>query len=279
MLFIMLVIAAVVATANAQVSGDGSGSVTSLSSPSSNVEVDTSVGLYSYVDTANAKAFIVGIRNTTTSSNYCSGVLIAPKFVLTSNLCQPDPVYQASTRMWMPEDQYASIGALARSGAPGEGDRFKVVKKTVHPDYNLHTHEYDFAILELDTASKKTPALLPTLPEHDDPYGLQANVYGWNLDDDSAIRTELLTTTMKFVNRSVCDKTVKTYYSHVCMVGTSKTDACHINVGSPIIYRVSGKDHVVGIVALRTGCNQPGVPTLFSRISRARTWFTQVAGV
>ncbi|RHY24413.1 hypothetical protein DYB32_008864 [Aphanomyces invadans] len=99
--------------------------------------------------------YVASIRKTETGQTECEATLIARKVLLTSVPAgSTTSVYCADSSL-----NYASIGSRYSSGDK-DGERFKIVKKTVHPQYNEETLDYDFAILELETESKFPPAAL-----------------------------------------------------------------------------------------------------------------------
>lgn len=214
------------------------------------------------------KSYIVGIRTAIEHTTFCTGALIAPKFVLTSNLCKAD-------------NSYVSIGTVKRSASDDGGQHSKVAKRVSHPKYDPATRKYDFLILELETASSKTPVTLPSASQTSDSYGQYAQILGWNSDDDSMTRTVLLSTTMMFLNQTDCARMLSTtiYESQVCAYGLAATSACHVNEGSPLISRIAGKDTLAGLVCYKNGCDQMGAPTLFSLTSSVRDWIKSTAGV
>lgn len=95
-----------------------------------------------------SKTYVVGLRETAKGVNYCGGSLITPTHVLTTVHCTGSA--------------YVSIGSHYLSGAL-DGERIKVVKETHHPSYDpLDHYTFDFAILELATASVHPPVVLGT---------------------------------------------------------------------------------------------------------------------
>ncbi|ETW06350.1 hypothetical protein H310_02630 [Aphanomyces invadans] len=114
--------------------------------------------------------YVASIRKTETGQTECEATLIARKYLDWYGISRNVGVWSGkhapsaevrTTSVYCADSSlnYASIGSRYSSGDK-DGERFKIVKKTVHPQYNEETLDYDFAILELETESKFPPAAL-----------------------------------------------------------------------------------------------------------------------
>ncbi|KAH9130662.1 hypothetical protein LEN26_008315 [Aphanomyces euteiches] len=92
-------------------------------------------------------SYIASIRRRELSGTSCTGVLIAPHFVLTTAQCTVGA-------KWM------SIGSPYRVGGGGDVEHIRVSFSYVHPDHNTTTLAFDLAVLRLEHDSNSTPALL-----------------------------------------------------------------------------------------------------------------------
>ncbi|RLN99520.1 hypothetical protein DYB28_004836 [Aphanomyces astaci] len=93
--------------------------------------------------------YVTGLRPNETAASICGASLVAPKILVTAAHC--------ATRPW---STYAFIGSHYLNGTK-DGERIKIVKRTLHPKYNKATrHDYDVAVFELETESKFPPVKL-----------------------------------------------------------------------------------------------------------------------
>lgn len=90
------------------------------------------------------------------------------------------------------------------------------------PEIRSSYVQVHFLILELETASSKTPSASPKSD-------------GYSQTWDSVTRIAFLSTTMTLLNHSDCARTLM-YKTQVCANG------CHMNEGTPLISRITGKN-------------------------------------
>ncbi|RLN85393.1 hypothetical protein DYB28_008246 [Aphanomyces astaci] len=201
--------------------------------------------------------YTTGFRTEDISDDYCMGALIAPKYVLTTATC----VHTSLT--------YASVGSHYLSGKDGE--RIKIVKQTRHPLFD--GHEFDFAIFELETASKIAPVKVNFDPVVTP--GSWATVRGWGEFSDAAYTMSqvLLEADVKVWDNVECakavDASVPIMDSHICAGGADK-DWCSGDNGAPLIVNKAGEDYVVGLASLGRSCAIKDVPGIYARTSSAR---------
>lgn len=278
LLIVLLAILAVIQI-DAEASGSGSfDGTSSLSNDSASGSHDIGeVSMYSLI-MESGKSYMVGLRNTASSTSYCAGVLIAPQFVLTSMTCNVGKYWSFDTHSPLNYEQYASIGTYWLSGT-SDGEQIKVVDRIHHPNYNTDTGEYDFLLLKLQTKSKAEPVSLT--PAARIFYGFPATVYGWNWTNGGTESTyhQLFKTDMVLMNPTVCRQREVVYSSQLCATMYNNSDACNAMKGSPMVQTKSGKDALIGIVCKRYGCGDRKTPIQFSRISDGRSWIKSVAGV
>ncbi|RHX96619.1 hypothetical protein DYB25_012993 [Aphanomyces astaci] len=203
--------------------------------------------------------YTTGFRNKDISANYCVGALIAPKYVLTGATCV-DTLFT-----------YSSVGSHYLSGDK-DGERIKIVKQTKHPLFNPKTYEFDFAIFELETASKIAPVKVNFDPVVTP--GSWSTVRGWGtFSAAGTLSPVLLEADVKVWDNVECAKAVKPYGpladSHICAGGADK-DWCGGDNGAPLIVNKAGEDYVVGLASWGGPCATKNVPGIYSRTSSAR---------
>ncbi|KAG9405323.1 hypothetical protein AC1031_004431 [Aphanomyces cochlioides] len=121
---------------------------------------------------------------------FCTGVLIAPKFVVTVAAC----VEYESAPKWV------SITATTRDdGQAFATEDLEVARAIVEPTYESHKVNHGVAIFELKTASKRTPAKIWT--DSSLPKDSQLTAKGYSVATRSTIEsTSQLLTSMDCVN-------------------------------------------------------------------------------
>lgn len=246
--------------ANAQDGSESTASFASASSDSADSD-DSAVGFFSEVVTSSTP-YIVGIRSTALGINYCAGALIAPQFILTSNDCAPKNGANESV----------VIGSLSAQGNANRAVQVAMSDVAVHPNYNTKTKEFDFLLIKLKSASELTSVAL--VPTSRFTYGSTGDMLGWNTTTASS--NALHRASVWFLSAKDCGSL---YDSQLCAVGLKMTDACYADPGSPLIVTSAGRDVLVGIASKQQGCGKAITPTLFSRVSVARTWIQKIAGV
>ncbi|CAK4086649.1 unnamed protein product [Aphanomyces euteiches] len=82
-------------------------------------------------------SYIASIRRRELSGTSCTGVLIAPHFVLTTAQCTVGA-------------KWVSIGSPYRVGGGGDVEHIRVSFAYVHPDHNTTTLAFDLAVLRLE---------------------------------------------------------------------------------------------------------------------------------
>ncbi|RQM19597.1 hypothetical protein B5M09_013510 [Aphanomyces astaci] len=201
--------------------------------------------------------YTTGFRTEDISDDYCVGALIAPKYVLTGATC-------VHTLF-----KYASVGSHYLSGKDGE--RIKIVKQIRHPLFDHH--EFDFAIFELETASKIAPVKVNFDPVVTP--GSWATVRGWGKFSDAEYTPSqvLLEADVKVWDNVECAKVFAAYGpimdTHICAGGADK-DWCTGDSGAPLIVNKAGEDYVVGLASWGSSCATKNVPGVYARTSSAR---------
>ncbi|RHY96829.1 hypothetical protein DYB31_015557, partial [Aphanomyces astaci] len=137
----------------------------------------------------------------------------------------------------------------------------------------LHDHQFDFAIFELETASKIAPVKVNFDPVVTP--GSWATVRGWGTStgEEYTRSPVLLEADVKVWDNVECakaiDASVPIMDSHICAGGADK-DWCTGDSGAPLIVNKAGEDYVVGLASLGSSCAIKNVPGIYSRTSSAR---------
>lgn len=217
----------------------------------------------------SAKSYVVGLRTTSNGQNYCSGALISSKYVLTSNKCYPAMIGFSNGPTY--EAQYAVIGSKFLTGSD-DGETIKVSNRIRHPEFKVQTYEYDFLLLELESASTRTPV---TMAPVSGPYNIagKTTVLGWGTG------SSLTTTKMAITRSSVCDGVENSEGWTLCLNRTSSSESCKIDYGSPVIRTVpNGSEFLKGVMVNVSNCQQSSELLKADHLGLVRTWIKSITG-
>lgn len=220
---------------------------------------------------ANAQVgFVVGLRKSRTSQNFCGGSLIAPGYVLTAAHCVVGD-----------EAQYVSVGSHESAGTKAELIPIKKNKVLVHPLYGKRSSiSYDVAIVELESQAYPAPIQLDNALSFDASTRFTLLGYGANSAASSSLSPVLRSVQLPFFDRESCQK----YFpeldsSMLCAGGEPARDACTGDSGSPLVYYKGGTVPVlVGVVSTgRNGCGTPGVPGIYGSVAEMQAFIASYA--
>nr|XP_022907341.1 vitellin-degrading protease-like [Onthophagus taurus] len=209
-------------------------------------------------------------------SHICGGVLILPRFVLTSVTCIADghPT-QFSIRAG---SSYANEGGIV----------VDVNKIHIHPNYNEFTFDFDVAILYLDSALYQDSTIdFANLVAAGTPIpaGIEATVTGWGtLGESGEVAHQLQEVKVNILSGDDCkeaygDITITENMLCAGVTGGGK-DACVGDAGGPLQLN----DQVIGLVSWGYpgyqiyGCGRPEYPGVYTNLAYCREWITSVTG-
>ena len=208
-------------------------------------------------------------------AQFCSGTIIASKWVLTAAHC----VVDSDTGKL---EDASSKKVLVGTSNLGRGGRREDVKRIiVHPDYNYKSSDADIALLELvyDSGILTIPVSGDTVPA-----GLLTTVVGWGaIDKKSKYFPEALhEVEIPIVNQSICDNiygTTEFTHNMVC-AGYSQggKDTCKSDSGGPLMGIQYGKYVQVGITSWGIGCARTGDYGAYTRLSQFDQWINSYTG-
>ncbi|RHY09237.1 hypothetical protein DYB37_013035 [Aphanomyces astaci] len=208
--------------------------------------------------------YVTGLRRTETGSSGCGASLVAPKILITAAHC--------SSSAWA---TFASIGSHYLNGTK-DGERIKIVKRTVHPKYNKATRfDYDIAVFELETASSFPPIKLNWDEDQFSAPGVVSWVRGFGTTKSGGSQSPvLLEADVPIYSNAACQKALSAYSynitaSMICAGGGFK-DTCQGDSGGPLTVTRNGVEYLAGVTSWGIGCANPGLPGVYARISEAR---------
>ncbi|RHZ13155.1 hypothetical protein DYB37_012215 [Aphanomyces astaci] len=217
--------------------------------------IEVPIGKYSYV---------TSLRLDETYPSNCIASLVAPKILLTAAHCLLTD--------WA---KFAYIGSHYLDGTK-DGELIKIVKHTKHPKYNKASRwDYDFAVLELETASSFPPIKLNWDEDQFSAPGVVAWVRGFGTTKSGESQSPvLLEADVPIYSNDACRKTFTGYTinvtaSMICAGGESK-DTCNGNSGGPLTVTRNGIEYLAGVTSWGLTCGIYGFPGGYARISEAR---------
>ena len=211
------------------------------------------------------------------TAQFCSGTLVAPRWVATAAHCVADKT-AAGVDVGVGKDDLALVAA---------SDRHVVSAINVHPSYDSATYANDIALLQLSTAvTSSTAKWIPWQADTTEPAaGTTGTVSGWGTVtlDESIYRNELQGATVK-VLESPGDDLCGAWANYsatekLCVGGERNVGACTGDSGGPLAINL-GYTHLVGIASYGADdeCADVTYPNVMTRVSNYDAWLQSHIG-
>lgn len=208
---------------------------------------------------------------TARSGQFCGGVAVAPRTVLTAAHCLGTEALGVADWRQLPDLRVIQ----GRTNLTGDGgEEFRLSQVWVNPDFDPATNAGDIAVITLEQPVPSGATLPMAEPSDGASYqaGTEARVYGWGDTSGRAdYATSLRTASVTVFADTVCEKAYPgsadgTYLpaSMVCAGAQSGgRDACQGDSGGPLVVG----DRVVGLVSWGKGCALAAYPGVYTRVS------------
>ena len=225
---------------------------------------------------ASDNPFQVALLNRNISNNFnaqfCGGALVSANFIVTAAHCS---------------DFVTAGNVQVLTGArrlDGTGVRRDVVRITIHPNWSAKTFDHDVAVWQLATATSGIP--FATLGTEDGPVDANLLATGWGaVSQGGAGSINLRRVLLPLVDRGNCNDG-NSYNGQITanMLCAGRDsggiDTCQGDSGGPLT-RGSGNSILTGITSWGTGCAQPNLFGVYTRVSSPtiRNFIVNTAGL
>jgi secreted trypsin-like serine protease len=204
-------------------------------------------------------------------AQFCGGSIIAKHWVLTAAHCVDGGTKPSQV------DVFTGSASLKTGGK-----RLKVEAIRVHPSWKPATHDFDIALVKVETDLVGTPIIgLSTTEEgsHLQP-GREVEVTGWGAQawGDMYGTDDLLEARIPFVSRSTCNGALSydgIITENMICLGKAEggVDSCQGDSGGPAVSSDDkGNRRLAGIVSWGEGCGFPQMYGVYTRVARFGEW-------
>lgn len=211
--------------------------------------------------------WMAALLRTDNGEYYCGGALISSRYVVTAAHCTIG--FQATNIT-------IRLGAYNMKEPTQEVKDILVSRIRRHPDFQRSTYMNDIAVLRLKQAARFTehirPICLPVRPG-DTFFGKKATVIGWGTRAFGGPYSDILQQVNLTVwNNTQCKEKFVQHITDVFLCAgprRERGDACQGDSGGPLMVQSKTKQWtLVGVVSWGIRCGEPGIPGIYTRVSK-----------
>ncbi|XP_001353486.3 transmembrane protease serine 9 [Drosophila pseudoobscura] len=237
----------------------------------------------------NEMPFMVSLMRR--GGHFCGGTIISERWILTAGHC----ICNGLQKFMKPAQIQGVVGLHSireyLNGIGNGPDALRVDFKNIvpHPQYDCNNVQHDIALLELVRPISFTAHVQPSCVGTDkgqrsleEEYGTVSG-WGWTHEDQAeGDRADVLRkATVKIWNNEACERSYRALgksntigETQLCAgYENGQIDSCWADSGGPLM---SKEHHLVGVVSTGIGCARPGLPGIYTRVSKYVPWMQNV---
>ncbi|XP_017841549.2 transmembrane protease serine 9 [Drosophila busckii] len=240
----------------------------------------------------NEMPFIVSLMRR--GGHFCGATIIHERWILTAGHCICNGLNEI-----MKPTQIQGVAGLHsireyHNSINNGPDAVRVDFKRIvpHPQYNCNNVQHDIALLELLHPIEFTSHIQPSCinsdkaldsAEQEHEFGTVSG-WGWTQENQAeGERSDILRkATVKIWNNIACERSYRALGKSNSITDTQmcagymngQIDSCWADSGGPLM----SKDHhyLLGVVSTGIGCARPGLPGIYTRVSKYVPWMRDV---
>lgn len=201
----------------------------------------------------------------------CGGAVVGNEWVLTAASCVADR---------HPADLDVVVGRHDLTST--EGHRVHVIEVLIHPSYSSGSHRFDGALLRL---AEPVPAgTLKLVAPNTTSYPSSATIAGWgDTETNERFPRTLRHAGVALVDDAACRQVYGIDFDEPSMMcagdPAAGANTCSGDRGGPLFAPDGNQSVLLGVSSWGVGCDVPGFPGVFTRISALWSWVHSATGL